>query len=407
MRILSQLHDLLAAWRKQAPLVGSLSLYMVHMVQWRGNRAAFRSFACRLALAAALGCGHTEPFGSVPLDRDQPFDATPPVRLTLNRGADHGAAWVSDGSAIMYSTQPVGRSDHDVCLALLPATGGGQRQLTCDLFSTSTTRTDALESPAPAPDGRLAFVAGTSAIGAALPETQAIVLASVGDPVTHQVLQSVPYTIPGRRRHLGISQMRWLGPSRLLFLGEAVTFFTPCPFCGRDTLRSGLDAVWLNVDGTPTPQAIAGTDYASGVSPGASEDEVYYTIGGDTRVYRQLISTGVVSVVHDFGAAGIARDVHVVGGRLAAVVGGRVAYAVDSTLGPTQWDSGGVLHVVTIQDGSDVILDGPGLFRRPQLSPSGSGLVAEVYPLIITNSGLGLADTTVSKVADLYSYGQP
>jgi hypothetical protein len=69
-----------------------------------------------------------------------------------------------------------------------------------------------------------------------------------------------------------------------------------------------------------------------------------------------------------------------------------------------QWDSGGALHVVNLQDGSDVNLDGPGLFRRPRLSPSADAIVAEVYPLIInpvTN------DTTVSRDGDLYLFGQP
>jgi hypothetical protein len=364
------------------------------------------NFAHLLLPLAALACGHTDPFGSIPLDRDQPFDAAPPVRLTLNRGADRRPAWLGDGSAVMYSTQPVGRSDHDVCLALIPAAGGGQRQLTCDLSPPATAHSDALESAAPAADGRLAFVAGSSPIGAPLPEAEAIVLASVAHPATRQTLQFLPYTIPGHRRHLGISQLHWLGSNRLVYLGEAVTFFTPCPFCGRDTLRSGLDGVWLNLDGTPTPHAIAGTDHASGISPGANEDEVYYTIGGETRVYRQFISTGEVSVVHDFGAAGIVRDVHVAGGRLAAVVGGRVAFSVDSALGPTQWDSGGTLHVLNLQDGTDQIVDGPGLFRRPRLSPSGSAVVAEVYPLIITDLG-GFADTVVSHEADLYTFGQP
>ena len=361
-----------------------------------------------LALVAALGCGHTEPFSAPPFDRDQPFDLIPPVRLTLNRGPDLQPAWLPDGSAILYSTQLVGIRGNDVCLARLPATGGSQRQLSCALTPNSINLTDALESAAPAADGRLAYIAATSSIGAVVPDSQSIVLGSVSDPVTRQQLHSVPYTIPGGRLHLGVSQIHWLGPNRLVFLGEAVTVRKPCKFCPPDTLRSGLDAVWLNVDGTPvTLHAIAGTDYASGVSPGASEDEVYYTLNGDARVYRKQLSTGDVTVAHDFGPAGFARDVHVVGTRMAVVVGGRVAFTVDSSLGPTQWDSGGVAHVVNLQDGTDMSVDGPGLLRRPQLSPSGTGIVAEVYPLNIVRFLDGTADTTVNKVGDLYSFGQP
>jgi hypothetical protein len=140
------------------------------------------------------------------------------------------------------------------------------------------------------------------------------------------------------------------------------------------------------------------------VSAGSGEDELYYTLGGDARIYRQELSSGAVSVVHDFGSAGIARDVHVVGNRLAAVVGGRVAFAIDSAIGPTQWDSGGELHVVSLQDGTDMTVPGPGLFRRPQLSPSGAQIVAEVYPLIIDPV---TRDTTVGRAGDLYLFGQP
>lgn len=87
---------------------------------------------------------------------------------------------------------------------------------------------------------------------------------------------------------------------------------------------------------------------------------------------------------------------------MAAVVGGRVAYGIDPAFGPTQWDSGGTLHVVDLQSGSDVVLDGPGLFRRPQISPSGTGLVVEVYPLVVSGS-----NTQVSRRSDLYLYGLP
>lgn len=351
------------------------------------------------------GCRHSEPFTTPPTGSDQPFDATPPVRLTFNRAADRRVAWLPDGSAILYSTQPVGRRDHDVCLAVLPPTGGRQRALTCDAFSNPGELTDAIESAAPTSDGRLAFSAATGSIGGPLPNVQALAIGSVVDPATRRSLLSIPYTTPGGRLHGGISQLRWLGAKRLLYLGEAVIAQRPCVSCELDTIRTGQDAVWLAVDASPlSPQLIPGTEDASSVSPGSNDDEVYYTLGGQNRVFRQTLTSDAAFVVHDFGAAGIARDVHVVGNRMAAVVGGRVAFGVDPSIGPTQWDSGGTLHLVNLQDGTDVVLDGPGLFRRPQLSPSGNAIVAEVYPLIInpvTN------DTTVSRDGDLYLFGQP
>ena len=43
---------------------------------------------CWLALAGGallvLACGHTEPFSTPPYGTTEPFDPTPPVRLTLN-----------------------------------------------------------------------------------------------------------------------------------------------------------------------------------------------------------------------------------------------------------------------------------------------------------------------------------
>jgi hypothetical protein len=367
--------------------------------------------ACVLALCSLAGCGHSEPFGSRTFDTDQPFDPSPPVQLTLNRGPDRRAAWLPDGSAIVYSTQRPGTRDNDICLAVLPATGGRQRSLTCDLSPAGVNLTEAIESAAPSADGRLAFFAATSPIGARVPDQQGLAVGSLTDPATRTTLLEIPYTISGRRTHSGVSQVRWLGPARLLYLAEAVNVMTPCQFCEMDTLRSGIEAVWLTADGAGgAPQPIAGTDNASSVAPGSNEDEVYYTLGGDTRVYRQILSTGQVSLVYDFGAAGVARDVHVVGNRMAAVVGGRVHFADSPTFGPTQWDSGGVVHVVNLQDGTDVILEGapePGLFRRPELSPGGTALVAEIYPLIITSPAPDVRDTSVSRVGDLYLFAQP
>ena len=360
-------------------------------------------------LCALVGCGHSEPFGERSYDTDQPFNPSPPVQLTLNRGHDRRAAWLPDGSGIVYSTQRPGDRDRDVCLAELPSTGGRQRWLVCNLSPMGENLSDAIESAAPGAEGQLAFYGASSRVGASLPERQGLELGSFTDPASAGMLLSIPYTVAGSRTHTGISQLRWLGPARLLFLGEIVAVTNPCIGCEQDTLRSGRDAVSIQVTGGAPPEAIPGTENASGVSPGNSEDEVYYTIGGDTRVYRRRLSTGEVSVAHDFGASGIARDVHVVGTRMTAVVGGRVHFTNDPSFGPFQWDSGGIVHVVNLQDGSDVTAHDPtelGLYRRPQLSPDGTRVVAERYPLTLIVSGFAV-DTMVAREADLYLLGEP
>ncbi len=363
-----------------------------------------------LCLWALIGCGHTDPFTSQPFDTDQPFSSAPPIRLTLNQGADRRPAWLPDGSGILYSTEQLDSQQHDVCLVLLPSTGGRQRSRTCTLAVNGVHLTEALESAAAQPDGRLTFVASVSRIGARVPDEQEVVVASVADPISRTSLFTIPYTLPGRPLHGGVAQLRWLGQQRLLYLAEAVNVVVPCQFCQADTVRTGRDAVWVTLDGAAANlHPIPGTENSSGVSAGGSEDEVYYTLSGDTRVFRQILSTGEVSLAHDFGAAGMVRDVHVVGQIMTAVVGGRVHFTMDPSLGPTQWDSGGVVHVVNLQDGSGQALEGPSapaLFRRPQLSPSGSAIVVEAYPLIFTPGPFGI-DTTVSRVADLYLFGQP
>jgi WD40-like Beta Propeller Repeat len=365
--------------------------------------------ASLFGFCSLVGCGHTEPFGERSYDTDQPFNPSPPVQLTLNRGHDRRAAWLPDGSGIVYSTQHPGVSDRDICLAELPPTGGRQLSLICNLSPTGEDLTEAVESAAPGPDGRLAFYRASSRVGALVPERQGLDLGTRTDPAGGTTLLTIPYTVPGGRTHTGISQLRWLSPTQLVFLGEVVNVASPCPGCPQDTLRSGRDAVLLQLTAGAPPQAIPGTENASGISPGNSEDEIYYTLGGDTRVYHRRLSTGEVSVIHDFGASGIARDVHVVGTRMTAVVGGRVHFTVDPGFGPTQWDSGGIVHVVNLENGSDIPAhdpDDPGLYRRPQLSPDGSRIVAERHALILIVSDFAV-DTIVPRVADLYLLGQP
>jgi hypothetical protein len=97
---------------------------------------------------------------------------------------------------------------------------------------------------------------------------------------------------------------------------------------------------------------------------------------------------------------------------MVATVGGRVAFSNDPELGPTQWDSGGVVHLVDLAGGTDTPLPGPGLFRRPVLAPTSDRVVAEGYPLIITPrldsiTGITVKDTTVGRNSDLYLFTLP
>ncbi|MGH7499317.1 MAG: hypothetical protein ACREL3_10755, partial [Gemmatimonadales bacterium] len=227
------------------------------------------------------------------------------------------------------------------------------------------------------------------------------------DPREGASLLRLPYTIPGEPTYNHLRAIHWLGAGRLGFIGGMVANLADCPGCPAANIVSDRKIVTLNAAAGATPAAVPGTDFASGLSLGANEDEIYYTVGGDSRVFRRTLSTGDETVAFDFGGAGIARDVDVVGNRLAAIVGGRVVFGVNLVLGPTQRDSGGVVHVVNLTTGDDQALTADALlFRHPVLSPDGASLVADGYPLLIFDNGT-IADTSVGTISDLYLFGAP
>ena len=363
-----------------------------------------------LAAGLVLGCGHTEPFSNPPYGSDAPFDPSPPQRLTYNTAADRSAAWLPDGSGILYSTQLVDRPDGDLCLALLPPTGGSQRDLWCDVPEGADQR-DAIQSASASPAGALAFVAATGTIAGGNPGREAFAVASHLDPRDAQTVRMFPITPEGGSPQNTAEFLRWMDDTRLAYVGQQLFTRVPCQGCVMDTLRAGRDVSILEtaLPGS-TPTALAGTANATGVAAAPGTDYLYFTLGGSSQVFRRELSTGATVVVHDFGPAGIARDVHVAGNRLAATVGGRVAFVVDPSFGPVQWDSGGVIQVLDLQTGVNTELEpGPRLYRRPVLSPDGSALVAEGYPLIITPISFAppVADTTVGRSGDLFLFGAP
>jgi len=172
----------------------------------------------------------------------------------------------------------------------------------------------------------------------------------------------------------------------LVYLEEKVRYPRGCSSCIPDTVRTGLELVTLDFT-TPVPvlAVIPGTDGASSVVVGATGDTIYFTRNGDSRVYRRAFSSGQTDTVFDFSFAGIARDLDVANGRLAAIVGGAVNYAFDSILGESQADDGGQLHLVMLATGADTVLgDSSFLFRRPSFrrpipAPGSGRLVAEQW----------------------------
>jgi len=370
-----------------------------------------------IVFATLLSCEHSAPFGAANTgSTNHPLGSGTPVQLTYNPGHEHSPAWLPDGSGFFYSEQRLDRADMDRCLAELPPLGGSILRRICRHTFGAEDSTDVFDSPAVAADGQIAFVAASSAarLLSLAPTHQALVLAPLAHPDSAQVLLPIPYTSPTGRTHTGASHLEWLADGSLQFVGERVTYPVP------DTARTGVELMRLTlVAGQWTLASLAGFD---GVSSAAAVgvDTIYYTLVGDSRVLRRILSSGADTVIWDFGSAvggGIARDLIVRGSRLMAVVSGMIYYAIDSTLGPSQRDNGGDLHVVDLSTGSEVALgfsdpNRPIWFRRPALSPDGRLLVTEgrVYELIVHTDEAGnilFTDTIIDPTPNLYEYQLP
>jgi hypothetical protein len=336
-----------------------------------------------LALVLALtGCEHGPAFLAGDHGSDHSFAPGSPRRITYNSGDDRAPAWLPDESGVFYSYERTDRADRDRCLGQLPRDGGRLERTWCDRTPAADDSTNAWSEPAPSGDGRLAYTVASSLPIDLGPAYRALVVGRLGDPAAARVLRTFPHVAPDSLRHDAASQIRWLDATTLVYVAERVGYVRACPTCPRDkdTLRTGVEVVRVDLSGdTPVLTVVPGTRYASSVAAGEGADIVYFTLGGDSRVFRRTLSSGRDSVVHDFGGAGLARDVYVAANRLVAVVGGDVSFAYDSLLGhPVQRDAGGTLYLVDFLTGAETVLSsGPVLFRRPALSPSGKRLVVE------------------------------
>ena len=331
-----------------------------------------------IAVAAAVACGHGEPFTPADQGTSTPIGEGSPRRLTFSPADDRTPAWLPDGSGIVYSMQRTDRRDDDRCLSILPATGGRIVRTLCNTVRAYDDSTDRYESPAVSADGRILYLRAISWIGLQKGPQLRLMLGRIEDPASAVEVTRVPYFASNGRTHSNISQIRWLDATRFVYLGEEL-FYEGSTFY-PDTFVTGRDVVHGVLSGeTATLEVVPGTTDASSVAVGDDGDTIYFTLGGDSRVYRRSLSTGDQSVIHDFGE--IARDVQVHGNTLVAVVGRSVFWSDEAAHGWTQRDEGGDLVIVDLGTGAVTrhAYDET-LFRRPALSPAGDRIVVEASP---------------------------
>ena len=361
---------------------------------------------CLLAFSLSLlaACEHTAPFRPEPPAPAPPFSELFPRRITFNLGDDRTPSWRPDGSGIIYSTEREDRTDHDRCLAILPPEGGTIQTRFCRVEPVYADSTELMEAPAVSPGGRLFFHQVVSRIGQQKLGASRLMLGQADDPLGATLLLGVPYTAPNGRIHSSVRIPQWLGNDSLVYLAEQL-FYEGSTFF-PDTFFTGLDVMLLDLaSGGPVYTVIPGTDYASSVAVSEQPGVIYYTLGGDSRVFRRMLSTGDVSTIFDFGPGNIVRDAQVHGSKLVAVVGGSVLYRFEDPHGNVQRDEGGNLAFVDLGTGSvTTFATDTVLFRHPMISPDGRRVVVEVQPFAPVHAEPNSEFNATNHRADLWLF---
>jgi Tol biopolymer transport system component len=346
--------------------------------------------------ASLAACAHTEVAPVDPPD-NPPLTGPWPRQLTFNTFDDRHPQWLPDGSAIIYSTEREDQlidtslpadvqGSRDRCIALLPADGGTQLWRTCETDGRHADTADVFEWPSVSPSGDAVFIHTTGWRLLKKTGTPRIERARGFDFAHAQVVRTLPFiSSTGKQQVLGWT-FRWRSEHELVYLG-VLEFFQGSTFF-PDTFFTGQEVMMLNLidDSTSNLTVVPGTEWASSVAVGDDSTTIYYTLGGDTRVYRRDLNRGVVDTVHDFGPGRIARDVSVRGDLLAAVVGDSVIFSYEVAHdGMVQRDEGGSLAVVDLTTGIErTYTQSPiRLFRHPEISPDGTLLAVEVQPYAI------------------------
>lgn len=309
--------------------------------------------------AALVACDHLSPFADANYTNTTPIQPGA-VRLTYDSGIDTRVSWLPTGSGFLYTQQQWGEVDQDRCLALMPATGGTVTRTICSLSDLNHDSLNDFESSAVSLSAKLVYVRTSMVIGVGHTgaDHAALVLAPYGNPLASTVLTPLSYFGPANRPVDMVSDVHWVGPSTIVFLTEQWSYPSRCGSCSFvDTVRTPLDVQRIDIGATPVLTLVPNTDGATSVTAGGP-DTIYYTLSGDTRVHRRVLSTDEDVPVHTFAVPPL--DVTVAGTRLGAVIN----------------------HVVSLVDLRDsTYTQTLALFLehlyRPALSPDGHTLVAE------------------------------
>lgn len=347
-----------------------------------------RGAAALAWLVLLAACDHGAPFTPELPAEPGPFEPGVPARLTLNAADDRTASWLPNGSALVYSSEELEGPDHDRCLLVMPSSGGTVSRTVCEQRPGHQDSTDVFQSPVVSPSGRLLYLRAVSRIGNQKSPRMELALATLDAPVPATVLTPVPYFAGSGKTHGFVASPAWLDDDHFVYLAQYLwyqgsTFFP-------DTFATGLEIVHGSVTGDAATLAVVpATEEASSVAAGDQPGTIIATFGGDSKVYRVELATGARTVLWDFGAAGIAREAQVAGGRLVAIVGRSVLYQFeDAHQQFVQRDEGGDLHVVELETGETQVFSfAETLFHRPALSPDGSRLVVEASPFAPVHVG--------------------
>lgn len=331
-------------------------------------------FVGLLASLLVAACGHGDAYG--PPDNPPNGPPVPAERLTFSVEADAFPTWLPDGSGVLYAGPVPERPDGDRCLMLLPADGGRATERWCVGLGAEWDSLNAASASAVSPAGRLTVLVDAGAPNAFSPSTRTLYVGP-RDGALRAAL-GFPFVAASGVLHQTALSIAWTSESTLVYVAGFVAYVGGGGL-PPDTITTGLELghLLLRGDSVVERSVLPGTAGASSVAFDGTA--LYATLGGDSRVFA--VQGSGLQAVHDFAPLGIARDVQVRAGRIAAVVGGQVVWEFDARLGMAlQRDLGGPVYLAPLAGGPPVLLTDTTVarsFRRLALSPDGGRLVAE------------------------------